>query len=125
MMTPKMRARCIELRAQNVSLRKIADEVGVSANAVWHFLSKNGNGYVPNLRTKMVCDRAIYPAIANWILEQGLSISKFSAECGTSQEAMRLMLDGTHDPSYKVITRVLECTGMTFEQAFSRRAEGE
>ena len=124
-MTEKDKARIRELHRQKKSLRYISNDIGVSHNAVWLYLQKVPDVYVPNLRTKQVLDRAVFPAIAKWIIDHRMSICRFARESGLCMEAFRLVLLGKNAPSYDTICKVIKYTGMTFEQAFSQEAAGE
>jgi DNA-binding phage protein len=124
-MTEKDKARIEELHRQKKSLRYIANDIGVSYNAVWLYLQKIPDVYVPNLRTKQVLDRAVFPAIAKWIIDHRMSINQFAKNASICIESFRQVLVGKNAPSYDTICKVIKYTGMTFEEAFSQEAAGE
>lgn len=60
-----------------------------------------------------------YKNLAKWIYGNGYNLSTFSAAINTYAPHFNNMMLGHHDPSKKVIDKILDVTGMTYEEAFS------
>lgn len=63
--------------------------------------------------------RFAYPILRGYILENHLSVKGFAEKCGVSPHTMHDMLFGRATPTKTTIDKVLEATGMTYEDAFS------
>lgn len=68
---------------------------------------------------------ALYPNIEKWRIENGMSHSALARVCGVCPTNMTNIIygrgcDNSRGPTKMVIDRILEVTGLTYEEAFRR-----
>ena len=90
----------------------IAREMGITRQAV--------HNYAQNA-VKVGQDRALreckyYPNLAAWIYDEFRSAMAFSKKCGISYPVIRTMLSEGREPSWRIVKRLCEITGMTAEE---------
>ena len=61
---------------------------------------------------------AIYPRLAQWMVEHDCSYARLAELTGASYGAIGNMMRGCSDPSKRLIDNILAVTGLTYEQAF-------
>ena len=67
----------------------------------------------------------IYPVLYNWIIENYGSIHKFTKTIGVSDRGFRTFLYGSGGCHKFTIDKILELTGMTYEECFAKRKAPE
>lgn len=103
------------MRLEGNTIQKIADHFGVSKQ----YISKE-------LRTdrirsnEKIVDACIYPNIRKFLIQEMLTGHSFSNKSGISYATLHHALTGKTDPRKETIDRILEFTGLTYEQAFSK-----
>lgn len=107
-----------KLREQGKTYQQIADELGVSTQVVSAALKKANNNF--KVFTK---ERCIYVNIRYWLNTNRITINDFITllgliVCESTRWRYRRMLNGFAEPSKGDIDRILEITGLTYEQAF-------
>lgn len=117
-MTSEQKIEMVTMRARGATYQAIADKFGISrqrAQVIVESCIRVGNRACPP-------SRVIYPALRTFILEHcGGSVSAFSDLCGVSK--LNRILSGIGNPSAKTIQKMLDATGMKYEEAF-RMEEG-
>lgn len=98
------------------TVTRIADSYCVSEQSVYRRLSGAGVD-VHSITVVPRCGR--YPNLGKWMAEHKVSISRFAKATGMSYKYLRDFFDGKASPSFRKIQRILEVTGMTYEQAFA------
>ena len=64
-----------------------------------------------------------YPAIEVYMIKNELSLRQFAEKCGIPTSTMCRLLKGKTEPTKSTIDKILNETGMTYEQCFRERAE--
>ena len=106
------------LREQCMTYQQIANEIGCSIPYVYSVLGKGNNGF--KVFTK---ERCIYVNIRNWLNEHQVSLNGFIELIGLmvseqTRQKYRKMLNGSIDFCKFEIDKVLEFTGMSYDEAF-------
>ena len=65
-----------------------------------------------------VRDRCVYPAIAQWLYEHRCTYAKLAEMIGAPDASVSRWMNGRHKLSKPTIDKILEVTGLTYEQAF-------
>lgn len=121
-MTKDEKMKAIEMRKEGFSFRAIAKEIGYTPQNICHQLMTLGieRGVVKNIKT------IIYKGLANWMIENEISINALSlkiydkyynAKCDVLAKKLR----GERNLYIGEIKKILEVTGMTFEECFEER----
>lgn len=97
--------------------REISNQFGVSTSWIkYSFGSRR--------KRRLHCIRTIkYPNIAEWMYENEVSREDISIWIGLSQAHTNRILTGKIPPTFEFILKILEKTGMEFEEAFSERTK--
>lgn len=103
------------MRLEGNTIQKIADHFGVSKQ----YISKELKTERVRSNEKIV-DACIYPNIRKFLIQEGLTCHGFSNKTGIAYTTLHHALTGKTDPRKETIDRILECTGLTYEQAFSK-----
>lgn len=119
-MTNEQRVEMFRMRLEGASLQEIADAYGVTREYVRQLVPPVAN----QARRRSDYSSCIYPVIAKWLFENRVSYFAFSLLCGTAQMRMYNALTGRVSPTKDTIDRILDATGLTYEEAF-RKQEGE
>lgn len=113
-MTIEEKVAAYEMRLRGFTLQECADRFGVSRECIRQI--------VPDTSTRSHqrrhYDGCIFPNIANWLYENRYTYSRFGLACGTNCVSMRRYLIGEVNITRGVINRILDVTGMTYEEAF-------
>lgn len=108
------------LREEGVSATEVAQRLGISRSRVYQvFPGKRRKGF-----TSITPDQNIYPMWRNWMNENSVSVRLFVRMMGldlssTTYNNVYGWMTGRCYPSKKNIDRLLETTGLTYEQLFS------
>lgn len=115
-MTKEDKIKAYAMRLDGASFQQIADEFGVTRQYIHQVITKPGGRDRP-------IRRYIYPNIAIWMHEKRHSAKALAADIQVSQQCITKILKGKGNPSKQTIDRILEVTGMTYEQAFFQDKE--
>ena len=112
----------LALREQGMTYQQIADHFGISYQAVAQPLAK----YQPNHFHYVTETGCVYPNIRKWLNDNKVNKSEFARRCGFCNQSDRKKrldgyLKGRCDPPKRVIDKILSVTGLTYEQAFSKK----
>ena len=83
-------------------------------------------GVIGVRRVSNIPIEGLYPNLINWIKENEYGITKFGRAIGYScSNGTRRMLTGELSPTKNVIDKILELTGMTYEECFAKEKAPE
>ena len=108
------------LREEGVSATEVAQRLGISRSRVYQvFPGKKRKGF----RT-IRPEQNIYPIWRNWMNENSVSVRMLAQLmgldlCSTTYKSLYGWMTGRCYPTKKNIDRLLETTGLTYEQLFS------
>lgn len=109
----------LKLRAQDMTMEEIANEMGCTSQYVQQLLHSAVTSRFRN--RAWYRHEIIYPNIDRFVKENDLTLSAFARECGygTSVPIRNCIVLG-HAPKKDVIDAILKVTGMTYEEAFKK-----
>jgi len=102
-------------RLDGATLRQLAEEYGVSQNAIRTVVTPSKVSSIPT-KVERSC---IYPNISSWMADQMYSYSSFAKQLDVRYETLRNALTGTTSPNKWLIDAILCATGMSYEEAFT------
>lgn len=113
-------------REQGLSYRQIAAKHGVSYQAVAQACSK----YSPGHFRPFTAEQVVYPNLRRWLNENKVSRGEFIRRMGLLPEGpnfdrVRNWFSGRCYPIKKVIDKMLEVTGLTYEQLWETEVAHE
>lgn len=105
-------------RASGKSVKEIAEKYGVSHQAVSNATAKR-NGYFKHYTE----ENCVYPNLRKWLNDNRVTRSEFVRRMGlpphpNSNTRISAYFAGKNHPSKKIIDKLLEVTGMTYEELF-------
>ena len=110
-MTKEQKIEAYAMLLDGYTMQAVGDKMGVSRQRIQQLFPAANSGI-----------NYIYPNIANWMLENRVSGNAFAMRIGVSPSMLSTWLRGIHDPRKYFIDLILDETGMTYEEAFSRKA---
>lgn len=107
-------------REQGYSAMEIANRYGVSHQAVCQACGKWSPGHFKRFSEKSV----VFPNLRRWLNDTRMTRAEFIRRLGcvnggNSNDQLRRLLNGTAQPRKKTIDKMLEITGLTYEEMFS------
>lgn len=120
-MTKEQKIEAYSMWLDGATIQEIADKFGVS----FKYIQQLFPGTIKYIPTYSNYSNYIYPNIVDYIKRNGISITYLSKKCGISIQAMRLFLIGKSNGSKKNIDKILEVTGMKYEEAFAKEKTDE
>ena len=111
-MTNEQRAEAYLMLLNGATIREASEKYGVSYQRIQQMfpgVSRRGRKY-----------KCIYPNIGSWINLNCATLHKFAELIGVSHESVHNYLAVERLPNKKLIDKILEVTGMTYEEAFKR-----
>lgn len=107
------------MREQGYTLQAISDALGVTKQRVAQYLTGTKYGAGKHYRKL----NSIYPNLANWMYEKNMCVANMVIEMGytyNTDVALRVrgILTGRLDIEMSEIKKILDITGMTFEECF-------
>ena len=113
-MTIDQKVEAYRMRLEGSTLQSIADTFGVSKERIRQILPGEGKSWSDDA----VLSRCAYPGIARWLFENRLNYSEFGGLIGFSQATISRWMNGVNKLNKPAIDKILEVTGLTYEQAF-------
>lgn len=118
-------------REKGLTYAEIARKYGISQQAVCQACGKFSQGHFKPYTEEEV----VYPNLRRWLNENRMTRSEFIRRLdrvigGHAHDALSRWFRGVNDPQKKTIDKMLEITGLTYEELFSpvetkrRRKEG-
>ena len=109
------------LRLDGYTYRELGERYGVSHENIRQVLDSGAKGRKVGLAT------CIYPKLTQWVIDSGDSfnhINKVAGVCSASHVFYK-KLNGESKLTISDIKKILDYTGMTFEEAFGEVREGD
>lgn len=114
--TKEEKLKMFSMRLDGASLQEIGDEFGVTREYIRQIIQE------PERRARPrgeLCG-CIYPNIKAWAIRNRHPYSHIARLCGYSNTTVVWnALTGRSNPTKKVIDKILDATGMTYEEAFA------
>lgn len=111
------RSQILGMRADGYTYEEIGQVFGLSrqrCHQIVYYNDRGGNYFSPKSVMKIP-----YVGLRDWMLKHHVSKSELSRRCGVSA----LVLNGKKGIGSVIVDRILEETGMTFEECFRRDDE--
>ena len=105
-----------KMRLDGFSYQEIAEKFGVSKQYINQMLQN----VISERRNKAV-NKIVYPNIANWLKDNECSISEFVIRVGIKRSTLDYKLHGTGKFNSDEIKRILDVTGMKFEECLKMK----
>lgn len=99
-------------RLNGESLQSIADRYGVTREYIRQITVGAGPSRV---------DKCVFPNLQKWMAVNDCKLYDLADRVGASYNSMSRWMTGQTDPKLYYIERILEVTGMSFEEAFARK----
>lgn len=111
-------------RAQGMTYEQIGEKVGLSKQRVFQLVGGGTDRAKKHFRT-ITEEQCVYPNIRKWMNENSVSKAEFSRKVfGTAHpKTMSLLcgwLSGKGYPSKHNIDKLIEVTGLTYEELFKK-----
>lgn len=114
-MTREEKIDAFTMRLDGYTLEEIGEKYGVTRERIRQIF-----GNVVN-ESGISRKNYIYPNIADWMIENGITQTKLCKKLGITQNAVSQYLTGKHSPTFEFINLILELTKMPYEVAFSKK----
>jgi hypothetical protein len=122
-MENKDKVKMFEMSLEGYTLDEIGKSFGIAKERVKRILA---NVASREAAIKRDCENMLYPNIAKWLKENDVSIKELNVKMGhrsTNSEILKLnkLLHGINTFGMRMgdIKKILDITGMTFEEAFA------
>lgn len=102
------------MRAEGKSLQEVADRFGVSRQLISKMLPTYNRSY-QKCRSP---EKVIYSWLRRYMMDNRLTFSRLAIQCGVGYPQIYNAVTGKCAPVKTTIDRILEGTGMTYEEAF-------
>lgn len=109
-MTNEQKVEIYRMRLEGASLQECADRFGVTKQYISQIGVVRGRASFG-----VTC---LYPGLKRWMAEHECSNKEFADRCGVSVGCLTGVITKRHAPSKPVIDRILDVTGLTYEEAF-------
>ena len=116
-MTIEEKVAAYEMLLRGATLQECADRFGVTRERIRQITPPKG----AKTYGKRRYEKCIYPNIASWLIKNKYCYSRFAEAIGATSMTAQRWLTGKASPSKKSIDRILEVTGMTYEEAFCEK----
>lgn len=117
-MTIDQKVEAYRMRLEGHSLQEIGDKFGVTRERIRQILSCR-----EKVRSTSRCNYSswVFPGIAEYAKSHRLSLRGLSKKAGMPFSTVYNIISGKSVPSKSAIDKILESTGMTYEEAFRAR----
>ena len=102
----------VKMRLDGATLQEIAVKRGCSRQNIEQILKRIKTGAGTSER------KIIYPGLRAWMAENWCSVSKLADACGIIRQTMYVYLSQAGRMKIGAVQRILNYTGLTFEEAF-------
>lgn len=111
----------IDLRNKNWTYEEIGEELGISRQYA-HYLNRVfGENIIPKKQEDLFNSIA-YPRLRDWMIENDLTVNQFGFLCGYEHDfkvsSLGRFLNGQTKGNIQLIKKILDITGLKFEEAF-------
>ncbi len=111
-MTKEQKLDMFSMHLDGITYEEIGKKYDISKQAVYQIIHP-----VERAR-KIQAEQWAYPNVAAWAKERGLSAASISRMTGLSQVTVLRLLKGTTKRTLQVVNKMLDLTGMTYEEFF-------
>lgn len=109
--------RAFTLRIDGATYAEIAKEIGLATpEKVWKELRSA-------LRMRGTNITGVHQGLVQWMNDNECSRSKLAKMTGLSDGTIRALLAGDRYPHGYTVEKILEATGLTYEEAFTRKVD--
>ena len=105
-----------KMRLDGFTYQEIAEKFGVSRQ----YINRMLQNVISERRNKTV-NKIVYPNIANWLKNNECSISEFAIRVGMERSTLDRKLYGRSKFNSDEIKRILDATGMKFEECLKMK----
>ena len=105
-----------KMRLDGFTYQEIAEKFGVSRQYINQMLQN-----VISERRNKTLNKIVYPNIANWLKDNECSISEFAIRVGIKRSTLDRKLYGRNKFNSDEIKRILDVTGMKFEECLKMK----
>lgn len=120
MISRQQKIEMFAMRLDGYTLQKIAKKFGVTRMCVRQILYPD-----PNIPYQESVERIIYPGLRDYMLSNGYSIKRLAIRAGLDYSALLKSLLGKSNMRQKTADKITEATGLTLEQLFYHKTDGE
>ena len=121
MMTNEEKLEIVKRKIYGQPVKKIANDLGFNETAIYAFLERFSKQRVENDAWKL----CVYDGLSKYMHEHNLSAYALAKWFGNKEAStfstIRKRLSGESDFTLSQIRKILEVTGMTFEECFALR----
>lgn len=103
------------MRMDGYTLQEIGNKYGITRERVRKILDVG--------KRKDIFQKIVYPGLKQYLVERKMSVRKFSLLIGTQYQTAINILCGKTKPRIDTINKILQSTGLTYEEAFSLGGE--
>lgn len=111
-LTREQKIEALTMRIDGYTYDEIGARLGMSKQNVHKLMQSYF--LKPDKQVKKI----IYPTIKDWVRSNGTNIRELAEKAGISYQHLIFVLYGEREPGLKVIKRILDVTGLTYEEAF-------
>lgn len=115
-MTNEEKVKAYAMRLDGATLQEVADALGVSRE----YIRQITPPVETHGRRRSSYDGCIFPNIANWLYDNRYSYNRFAKLVASNSMSVYRALVGQTDMPKKLIDKILDATGMTYEEAFAK-----
>lgn len=113
-MTVDQKVEAYRMRLEGATLRECAEKFGVSRE----YIRQITPPVETHPRRRSNYDGCIYPNIKEWLYQNRYSYCSFSKLLACTPMSVYNALMGKVSPNKKLIDKILDATGMSYEEAF-------
>ncbi len=109
----------VKMREKKLSYQQIGEELGLTKQCVWDTARR---AKLSSEKQQEILNTVKYPAIKEWIAQRNITVKEFCNLFGYDSKpnggACSRFITGQTNGNLDMIRRILEITGLTFEEAF-------
>jgi transcriptional regulator with XRE-family HTH domain len=111
-MTKQELVKAFEMKVDGFTYEEIGNHYGLSKQRIEQLLK--------SILVRKVTESK-YPNLSLWIFERYKSYHAFCSSCGFTEVTFRQVMKGQKSPNMTTIKKLIEVTGMSFEELFSEK----
>lgn len=118
-MNDDQRIEIVSMRLIGRSLQEIADHFGCSKQCISDVIFKTSDELCGIRAKRKTTCKCVYPNIAKWMEENRASYADIAGGRSNEQTFRRFLTNRGVSTSKNVVDRILQVTGLTYEEAFA------
>lgn len=111
----------IEMREKHLTYEEIGEELGISRQYAQYLNRVFGEKIIPKKQAELF-NLIVYKGLKDWMIENDLTANQFAFLCGEYEDfrtsSLGRFLTGQTRGNIELIRKILETTGLKFEEAF-------